>query len=293
MNPRSKIENRKPPIALTIATSDSGGGAGIQADLKSMQANGVYGASVLVASTAQNTHAVTDVHAFPTAHIEAQCDAVASDLAVGATKTGMLFSEEIVRTVARKVEEHDLFPLVVDPVMISKSGDTLLQDDAVAAVREALLPLATLVTPNSHEAARLAGREKLRTEADAREAARTLHARGPEHVLVKGGHLDDESEAVDVLFSGGTEMDTLRAERLDTPHTHGTGCTYASAIAAGLARGIALGEAVRRAKRYVTDAIRHGFALSDAPAEGSHGPTHHFYFLSETEPFPAEESRPA
>lgn len=282
-NSKRQTPNPKPPIGLTIASSDSGGGAGIQADLKAMQANGVFGASVLVASTAQNTHSVTGVHAFPIGHIEAQFDAVAEDLDIGAAKTGMLFSAEIVRTVARKIQGHGLFPLVVDPVMISKSGDTLLQSDAVEAVREELLPLATLVTPNSHEAARLAGMSELRTEADAREAARAIHERGPEHVLVKGGHLEAENEAVDVLFSGGDEMRALRSERLDTPHTHGTGCTCASAIAAGLARGFALGEAVRRAKRYVTEAIRHGFPLNDAPVAGSHGPTHHFYFLEGNE----------
>lgn len=289
-NQKPKTKNQKPPIALTLATSDSGGGAGIQADLKAMQAHGVYGASVLVASTAQNTRAVTDVHAFPTRHIEAQCDAVADDLDIQAAKTGMLFSDEIVRTVAQKVEEHELFPLVVDPVMISKSGDTLLQDDAVEAVRRKLLPQATLVTPNGHEAARLAGMNELRSEEDAREAARVMYDRGASNVLVKGGHLAEEEEAVDVLFSGGDAMHALRAERLDTPHTHGTGCTYASAIAAQLARGHALLRAVRRAKRYVTEAIRHGFALSGAPAEGSHGPTHHFYFLDGHEAVPTEEN---
>ena len=273
------------PIALTIATSDSGGGAGIQADLKAMQANGVYGASVLVASTAQNTQAVTDVHAFPTAHIDAQFDAVAGDLDVDAVKTGMLFSEEIVRTVARKVEEHRLYPLVIDPVMISKGGATLLQDDAIEAVKEVLLPLATVVTPNSHEAARLIGREELRSEADAREAARTLHAMGPQNVLVKGGHLEEEPDAVDILFDG-EEMFAFSTPRIDTPHTHGTGCTYASSIAANLARGYGLREAVTRGKRYVTGAIRHGFALNDDPADGSHGPTHHFYFLKATDAFP-------
>lgn len=281
-NPAPNTRHAKPPVALTIATSDSGGGAGIQADLKAMQANGVYGASILVASTAQNTCAVTDVHAFPIAHIEAQFDAVASDIAIGAAKTGMLFSAEIVETVARKVKEHDLFPFVVDPVMIAKSGDPLLQDDAIGALRAELLPLATLVTPNGHEAARLVGGE-IRTEADAREAARKIHAMGPAAVLVKGGHLSEEKEAVDVLFDG-ERMHTFTCRRIDTPHTHGTGCTYASAIAANRARGFPLRESVARAKRYVTDAIRHGFALGEG-----RGPTHHFYFLDESETFPVSE----
>ncbi len=266
--------------ALTIATSDSGGGAGIQADIKAMQANGVFAASVLVASTAQNTHAVTDVHAFPTAHIEAQLDAVAEDFSFDAAKTGMLFSSEIVEAVARKVDEHGLFPLVVDPVMISKSGAKLLQDDAVVTLREKLLPLARLVTPNAHEAAHLTGADEIRTTDDAREAARAIHAFGPEAVLVKGGHLG-EREAVDVLFDGA-RFHTFSAERVDTPHTHGTGCTYASAIAANLAKGYALREAVARAKRYVTGAIRHGLPLGHG-----HGPTHHFYFMDESGIFPA------
>lgn len=286
-NPKPKTRNPKPPVALTIATSDSGGGAGIQADLKAMQANGVFGASVLVASTAQNTRAVTDVHAFPTGHIEAQFDAVAGDIAVDAAKTGMLFSSEIVEIVARKVAEHDLAPLVVDPVMISKSGDTLLQDDAVEALREALFPLATLATPNGHEAARLVGGEEIRTEADAREAARAIHAMGPAAVLVKGGHLSEEQEAVDVLFDG-ERIHIFASRRVETPHTHGTGCTYASAIAANLARGFPLREAVARAKRYVTGAIRHGFALSERA--GGHGPTHHFYFLEGSETFPVGDA---
>lgn len=265
--------------ALTIATSDSGGGAGIQADIKAMQANGVFAMSVLVASTAQNTQAVTDVHAFPVAHIEAQIDAVVEDLPIGAVKTGMLFSSEIVEAVARKVAAHDLAPLVVDPVMISKSGHTLLQDEAIGAVKETLLPLARLATPNAHEAARLTGGE-IRTAADAREAARALQAMGPRAVLVKGGHLEGEEEAVDVLFDG-KHLHTFTAPRIDTPHTHGTGCTYASAIAANLARGFSLREAVARAKRYVTAAIKRGLPLGEG-----HGPTHHFYFLDGSDRFP-------
>lgn len=262
--------SRPIPISLTIATSDSGGGAGIQADIKSMQANGTFAASVLVASTAQNTHAVTDIHAFPLAHIEAQIDAVAEDLFPDAVKTGMLFSSEIVEIVARKIREHELLPLVVDPVMISKSGATLLKDDAIDAVIEALIPLGTVITPNAHEAGRLVG-SPIETLAEAREAAEVIHAMGPKAVLVKGGHLSEE-ESVDVLYDG-EEFHEFRAERIQTKHTHGTGCTYASAIAAHLARGRRLPEAVAFAKRYVTEAIRHGLALGKG-----HGPTHHFYF---------------
>ena len=268
---------------LTIATSDSGGGAGTQADLKAIEAHGVFGASVIVALTAQNTRAVTDIFEVPLAFIEAQFDAVLDDIAIDAAKTGMLFSSPIIELVARKVAERDLRPFVVDPVMVSKSGATLLQDEAIATLREKLLPRATLVTPNAHEAAQLTGQDELRTEADAREAARAVHAMGAQAVLVKGGHLAGEDEAVDVLFDGA-HVHTFAAPRLDTPHTHGTGCTYASAIAANLARGLALREAVARAKRYVTAAIRHGWPLG-----GGYGPTDHFYFLKETERFPIGE----
>jgi len=271
------------PLALTIAGSDSGGGAGIQADLKAMEANGVFAASVITAVTAQNTKAVTAAFDLPLDIIEAQLDAVADDFAFGAAKTGMLSSAAIIGLVARKVREHGLGPLVVDPVMISKSGFALLRPDAVDALRRELLPLAALVTPNVHEAERLAGVE-IRTVADAGTAARAIHAFGPGAVLVKGGHLEDEAESVDVLFDGA-ELHAFRAERIETPHTHGTGCTYASAIAAHLARGESLPEAVRRAKAYVTEAIRHGLALG-----AGHGPTNHFYFL---DPDAAQGSRPS
>jgi len=262
------------PLALTIAGSDSGGGAGIQADIKAMEANGVFAASVITAVTAQNTKAVTAAFDLPLDIIEAQLDAVADDFAFGAVKTGMLSSAAIIEVVARKVREHGFRPLVVDPVMISKSGFALLQLDAVEALRRDLLPLATLVTPNVHEAERLTDTE-IRTRDDAEAAARVIHALGPQAVLVKGGHLEGESDAVDVLFDGA-DVHAFRSERIDTPHTHGTGCTYASAIAAWLARGAALPEAVRRAKAYVTEAIRHGLPLG-----GGHGPTSHFYFLDE------------
>ncbi|MFQ5572013.1 MAG: bifunctional hydroxymethylpyrimidine kinase/phosphomethylpyrimidine kinase [Rhodothermales bacterium] len=269
-------------VALTIAGSDSGGGAGIQADLKAMQANGVFAASVLTAITAQNTRAVTASYDLPVDLIEAQIDAVFGDIHVDATKTGMLSSAEIIETVARKVQEHRITPLVVDPVMISKSGFPLLKEDAVETLREQLVPLATVLTPNTHEAAHLTGLT-IRTQEDAREAARRLYDLGPQAVLVKGGHLEGGDEAVDVLFDG-TQCHSVRAERIATPHTHGTGCTYASAIAANLAKGYALVEAVERAKRYVTEAIRHGL-----PIGAGHGPTHHFFFLKGTGLFPADD----
>ena len=272
--------------ALTIATSDSGGGAGIQADIKAMQAHGVFATSVLVATTAQNTREVTDVATLPLDHIEAQIDAVVDDIPVDAVKTGMLFSSDIIETVAARIEAHSMVPLVVDPVMVSKSGHKLLQDDAVQTLKDRLLPLATLVTPNAHEASVLTGME-LDSVEDAKEAARRLQAMGPENVLVKGGHLAAEDDAVDVLFDGAA-LRTFRAERIDTPHTHGTGCTYASSIAAGLAKGDDLPEAVGRAKRYLTEAIRRGWPLG-----GGHGPTHHFYHLEDCDVFPSERKRAA
>lgn len=271
-------------VALTIAGSDSGGGAGIQADIKAMQANGVFAASVIAAVTAQNTVAVTAAYELPLDLIEAQLDAVFDDLRIDAVKTGMLSSTEIIELVAGKLRERlggegPPRPLVVDPVMISKSGYALLKEEAVEAMREQLLPLATLVTPNAHEAAHLTGRE-VRTVDDAREAARRLHELGAGAVLVKGGHLEGAAEAVDVLFDG-RGFHTFSGPRLETKHTHGTGCTYASAIAANLAKGYRLREAIARSKRYVTEAIRHGLSIG-----AGHGPTHHFYFMEEAGIFP-------
>ncbi len=269
------------PVGLTIAGSDSGGGAGIQADIKAMQANGVFAASVLTAITAQNTQAVTAALDLPVDLIAAQFDAVCSDIHVDAAKTGMLSSEAIIDVVAAKIKEWKLAPLVVDPVMISKSGYPLLKPEAMEALKTKMLPLATVVTPNAYEAAHLAGME-VRTVEDAREAARRIYDLGPQTVLVKGGHIRGK-EAVDLLYDGET-FHVFSAPYVDTPHTHGTGCTYASAIAANLARGFSLLEAVDRAKRYVTEAIRHGL-----PIGKGHGPTHHFYFLKECRVFPVSD----
>ncbi len=269
-------------VALTIAGSDSGGGAGIQADLKAMQACGVFAASVVTAITAQNTLGVTAIHEVPEAIVRAQIDAVLDDLPVAAVKTGRLSSEALVRCVAGALAERaGGVPLVVDPVMIAKGGAPLLRPDAVAAVREALLPLAALVTPNTHEAAHLTGRP-VETLAQAGDAARALVDMGCAAALVTGGHLAGE-RAVDMLFDGQT-LRELSAPRVDTRHTHGTGCTTASAVAAGLARGLPLDRAVERAKRYVTGAIR-----AALPLGGGHGPTHHFWFLDGSGLFPADD----
>lgn len=263
---------RPVPVCLTIAGSDSGGGAGIQADIKAMQANGTFAASVITAITAQNTVAVTDAFELPVSLIRSQIDAVLTDLPVAAAKTGMLSSTAIIEAVAAGVRHHGIAPLVVDPVMISKSGFSLLKDDAVQALVSEMLPLAAVCTPNAHEAGRLVGGNIL-TEADAREAARAIHSMGPAAVLVKGGHLDAEEDAIDVLFDG-SDFHIFRSERIDTPHTHGTGCTYAASIAARLAHGDTVADAVGAANRYVHAAIKAGL-----PIGKGHGPTDHFWFL--------------
>jgi len=261
------------PVALTIAGSDSGGGAGIQADLKAMEANGVFATSALAAVTAQNTETVAEAHNLPPSLVAAQIDAVADDMDVRVAKTGMLSAPEIIETVADRVRAHDLQPFVVDPVMISKTGFKLLQDEAIETLIDELLPLATIITPNVHEASHLTGQADLEATDDLRSAAEALYEQGPDAVLVKGGHLADEEEAVDVLVDeAGTR--TFSAPRIDTKHTHGTGCTYASAIAANLAKGNDLRTAVDRAKRYVTGAIRQALPLG-----AGRGPTNHFFHL--------------
>jgi hydroxymethylpyrimidine/phosphomethylpyrimidine kinase len=253
--------------ALTIAGSDSGGGAGIQADLKTFAAYGVYGASAITAITVQNTVAVGEVLLLSPALVRAQIDAVLGDIGADAVKTGMLGSAAIVRAVAEAIRVHRPPFVVVDPVMIAKSGITLLDPDAVAALREHLFPLADLVTPNAPEAAALTGWD-VRSVATAREAALRLHALGPKAVLVKGGHLAGD-EVVDVFYDG-VALHELRGPRLASRHTHGTGCTLASAIAAGVARGAGLEAAIADARAYVAGAIAH------APGLGKgHGPLDH------------------
>ena len=255
--------------ALTIAGSDSGGGAGIQADLKTFSSHGVYGTTAITAVTAQNTRGVTMVEAMPADLVIAQIEAVASDIGVQAVKTGMLPNAAIVEAVAATVQELDLPFLVVDPVMLAKSGDTLANDEAVAAMRAELLRLAFVVTPNLPEAEALADIE-IGTAADRREAARRIHALGPTAVIVKGGH-DHNSDIVDLLYDGQafTEFPT---ERIAGTHTHGTGCTYAAALTAYLALGRTLVEAIPLVQQYIAGAIRH------APQLGhGHGPMHHFW----------------
>ncbi len=244
------------PRVLTVAGSDSGGGAGIQADLKTMLACGVHGMSVLAAVTAQNSVGVQGYWELPVEAVRAQLDSVLSDIGVDVVKTGMLASTQLVEAVAEVLATVKA-PVVVDPVGMSKHGDPLLAADAVKAVRESLLPVATVVTPNLHEVTQLTGFE-VTGEDDLLDAARAVHDLGPRWVLIKGGHL--EGEAVDLLFDG-TESTTFRAPRLDNRHTHGTGCTLASAIASYLGAGHEVPAAVGLAKEYVTGAIGSGFSL--------------------------------
>jgi len=259
------------PIVLTIAGSDSSAGAGIQADLKAISANGGYGASVLTAITAQNTLGVTAAAEVDLALIRAQADAVFTDLQVAAAKTGMLASVGVIATVAKILGDYRPPYYVLDPVMVSKTGFPLLAPDAVGALREMLLPLATLVTPNVHEAQTLTG-VPVRTPAEAEAAGRRLVAAGAAAVLVKGGHLE-EQRATDVLVTrAGVRV--FPGEPIEATHTHGTGCTYSAAIATQLALGHSLEEAIGRAKTYVTEAIRAGL-----PIGRGIGPTDHFFYL--------------
>jgi len=259
-------------IAVTIAGSDSGGGAGVQADLKTFSALGVYGASVLAALTAQNTLGVTGIHDVPEDFIRAQIDAVFSDLSVDAVKIGMLSRPETIEAVSDRLLAHGATNIVLDPVMVAASGDPLITDASVDVLKSGLFPHMDLITPNLHEAARLLGRDPAANRAEMEEQARQLLEFGPKAVLLKGGH-GEEPEAADILvMASGVEWYT--APRLATKNTHGTGCTLSSAIAAGLAKGRSLANAVGAAKDYVTAAIQ----ASDTLSIGSgHGPVHHFH----------------
>ncbi|MCY3692280.1 MAG: bifunctional hydroxymethylpyrimidine kinase/phosphomethylpyrimidine kinase [Chloroflexota bacterium] len=262
------MSSSRPPTAMTIAGSDSGGGAGIQADLKTYSALGVFGTSTLTAITAQNTVGVTAVHEIPTDVIAAQIDAVVSDIGADAVKTGMLSSSAIVATVAEAVRRHGITNLVVDPVMVAKSGDRLLREEAIATICSELIPLAKVVTPNIPEAEELTGRS-IESDDDVRRAAEAIIGMGAKSVVVKGGHR--EGPPTDVLYDG-EEFLEFTAERIPSTNTHGTGCTFASAVAAGLAHGLETPAAVRQAKDYVTAAISAAYPIGQG-----HGPLHHFH----------------
>ncbi len=254
--------------ALTIAGSDSGAGAGIQADIKTFAALGVYGTSVITAITAQNTLGVTQILELPADLIAAQIDAVVQDIGTHALKTGMLANSTIIEVVAEKIREHCLQNLVVDPVMVAKGGDLLLRREGIETLCSKLIPLATVVTPNLPEAKQLTGVRGTSSK-EIKEAARRIIAMGARSVVIKGGHR--RGPAMDIFYDG-KKFREVSAPRIRTPHTHGTGCTFSAAIAASLARGENPEKAVVQAKRYITQAIRKGFAIGSG-----HSPVHHFY----------------
>lgn len=254
--------------ALTIAGSDSGGGAGIQADLKTFQELDTYGMSVITAVTAQNTLGVHGVYPLTPEAVEAQLRAVLSDIGADGVKTGMLFNAAIIHTVAQVLQEYQVDNLVVDPVMVAKGGQSLLEDDAVEALRDVLLPLATVVTPNIPEAERLIGQKGIDSLTKMEEAAKAIHRLGPRYVVIKGGHLRSD-QSTDLVYDGQT-FTYLPAQRIATKHTHGTGCTFSAAIAAGLAKGESVLGAIRLAKKFITCAIEYA-----VPVGKGIGPTNH------------------
>jgi hydroxymethylpyrimidine/phosphomethylpyrimidine kinase len=258
------------PKALTIAGSDSGGGAGIQADLKTFTALRVFGMSAVTSVTAQNTQSVLGINDLSPEFIELQIDAVINDIGVDAVKIGMLSTKEIVSSVAAKVKEYGLKNIVLDPVMVAKGGDMLLRSDARETLIEKLLPHAFIVTPNIPEAEVMAG-IKISTIEDMKGAAKKIKSLGPENVLIKGGHLDRSSDATDVLYDGN-DFYEYKSPWVETKNTHGTGCTYSAAICAGLAKGYPMVKAVKEAKDYVTFAIQNSFDLGSG-----HGPLNHFW----------------
>jgi hydroxymethylpyrimidine/phosphomethylpyrimidine kinase len=258
---------------LTIAGSDSGGGAGIQADLKTISANGCYGMSVITALTAQNTLGVSGIHAVPIDFVTAQIEAVLSDIGVDAVKIGMLFSPELIRTVADNLKKFAVTKIILDPVMVAQSGDKLLQDEAIAALKQYLIPLAELITPNLPEASVLLGRD-ISTAAAIETAAIELAGLGCHNVLIKGGHLES-GDSDDCLYLGAEKrIVTFPGERIPTRNNHGTGCTLSSAIASFIAKGENIVTAVGLAKEYITGAIRAG---ADYRLGKGHGPVHHFF----------------
>ncbi|TPE69287.1 bifunctional hydroxymethylpyrimidine kinase/phosphomethylpyrimidine kinase [Halalkalibacterium halodurans] len=261
--------------ALTIAGSDSGGGAGIQADIKTFQELDTFGMSVITALTAQNTLGVHGVYPQTLDAIEAQLDAVLSDIGADAVKTGMLFSADIITLVAQKLTAYRVNHIVVDPVMIAKGGAALLLDEAVEALVKKLLPIATVIIPNLPEAAKILGIESIDSRTEMEQAVKELHALGPRYVVLKGGHLSGD-EATDLLYDGET-IHVFSSSRFDTKHTHGTGCTFAAAIAAELAKGASVFDAVKTAKAFISTAIKHAVAIG-----GGIGPTNHHAYKKES-----------
>ena len=258
------------PRALTIAGSDSGGGAGIQADLKTFTAFKVFGMSVITAVTAQNTTSVLGIQNLSPETINLQIDAVVNDIGVDAVKIGMLSTKEIVSSVSDKIREYQIKNIVLDPVMVTSGGEPLIDSDAKATLVNELLPKTYILTPNIPEACLLTGL-KINSVEDMKKAAEIIKKLGPENVLIKGGHLDKSEEAIDILY-GGSDFHEYKTERINTKNTHGTGCTYSAAICAGLAKGLSIMEAVRDAKNYINHAIKNSFDLGNG-----HGPLNHFW----------------
>jgi hydroxymethylpyrimidine/phosphomethylpyrimidine kinase len=260
---------------LTIAGSDSGGGAGIQADIKTFQERGVFGMSVLTAITAQNTTGVQDVHAIPLDKVQAQLDSIFSDFDVTAIKTGMLVNGEYMELIAKELKKHSEIPLVIDPVMIAKGGHPLMEESAVEIMKKELVPLATVITPNIPEAEALTGLT-IKNQQDMEKVAKILQELGSKHVVIKGGHALEEEEATDLLLLENGESVWLKAERIDTKDTHGTGCTYSACIAAEIGKGEPVEEAVRTGKAFIHAAIKHGINVGNG-----HGPTNHWAYREE------------
>jgi hydroxymethylpyrimidine/phosphomethylpyrimidine kinase len=268
----SQIYNPQIPIAMTIAGSDSGGGAGIQADLRTFAFHCVHGTSVLTCITAQNTQGVTRVDPMSTEAVSAQFEAVMIDMRVGAIKTGMLLNQEIVKTVAKKLVAFGFGNVVIDPVMVSRTGAQLLDDDAIKTIRDVLIPLAAIATPNRYEAQILADMQ-IHTLDDMQTAAQKIYKLGARSVLVKGGGMTGDLKAIDVWFNGD-RLEVLQTETITTKHTHGTGCTLSAAIAANLALGKSQFESVLEAKNYVTEALKYALAIGQGQ-----GPVGHFFPL--------------
>lgn len=269
---KQQNSNGRVPVALTIAGSDSGGGAGIQADLRTFSFHRVHGTSALTCVTAQNTTGVTRIDALPAESVVAQIDAVTDDFDVAATKIGMLLNQSIIAAVADRLRTEPLKNIVLDPVMVSRSGDTLIDDGAVEALKNGIIPLADIVTPNIYEANLLAS-ISIESVDDMKRATKSILALGANAVLITGGSLTGALTAVDV-WSDGATTEVIRTEFVDTPNTHGTGCTLSAAIAANLAGGMTLNAAVKAAKQYVTEALKHSLSIGHG-----RGPVGHFYRL--------------
>lgn len=258
---------------MTIAGSDSGGGAGIQADIKTFSALGCFGTSAITAITAQNTLGVRSIHAIPTQIVHDQITTVLEDIGTDAIKIGMLHSVEIIELIAQIIQEYELKNVVLDPVMVATSGDKLIQDEAIQAIREKLIPLTTIVTPNLPEATELTDNHQVIKNSSLEEMAQTIHNLGAKYVLIKGGHLENDTQSTDIFYDGKSHH-YLYSPRIQTKNTHGTGCTLSSAVASFLAHGQTPEQATKNAKDYISHAILHG---KDYQIGQGHGAVHHFY----------------